>query len=376
MQISGAVALVFGAGLLARSVAALEAVDPGFDPEGVLSVRLSLPAASYAGPGDVLDFQARAIETLRATPGVSTAGAVSMMPFEGGGLCDGVAAAGREGSGIECAEYRMVRGDYFAAMKIRFLSGRPIDEGDVRNTARVAMLTRVAAELLFPAGDALGQTITGRGAEWEVVGVVEDVRHFGLDREPTPEVYLPFAQSPVRFFTLVARASGDSAAALRDVEGGIIALDPSLALRSVVSLQDLVRESTTAYRFRRLLAAGFGALALLVAATGIGGLLSYRVRARTREIGIRMAIGASGRAAAGMVISETMRVVVVGLALGAAGAWGTGRLLASWLFGVSPADPITGLQVLAWLAIVALAAAAIPVRRAVRVEPVEALRSD
>ncbi len=261
-------------------------------------------------------------------------------------------------------------------MGIRLLAGRGFTDDDRRGAPNVAVINRSLADLAFPDGAPVGRRITGRRATWEIVGVVDDVRHFGLDAPSKPQVYLPFQQAPFRFLTLVVRSEVAGRTLLSSVRETIRSLDPQLPVPEVRPLENVVAGSIAAPRFRAGIFLGVGGLALLLAVTGVAGLLTYSVHQRRREIGIRMALGSSSAGIGRLVMAYAARLTVLGVVFGGASSLAAGRLLGTFLFEVSEYDPAVALQSVLVLSLTALAGACLPMRRATGVDPVSTLREE
>lgn len=277
-------------------------------------------------------------------------------------------------------DIQVVTPDYFRAMGIALLGGRTFGEADAGLESPVAVINETAARRYWPDGDPLGARIRQPGNEWaRIVGVVEDVRHQGLSREPRGELYFLHAHSPrvwypVRAMTLVLRTGTDPTALADAVRREVRGLDPSLALYRVETMQRAVTRSTASERFAMLLQLVFGAVALVLAAVGIYGVLAHSVAQRTQEIGIRMALGAEKGRILGLIVRQGMGLAAMATGLGLLGALAAGQVLASLLFGVSPRDPVTFGAVAATILTVAFLATWLPARRAAAVDPQTALR--
>jgi predicted permease len=390
-EIALALVLLTGAGLLIRSAVALGGVDPGFDPNGVVAGRISLSEASYPGPGQVTAAFTRIQERIAAVPGVSGAALVSAAPLEGGNT-NGLVPEGRPlelGSAINSA-MRLVTPDYFATMRIQLLRGRIFTADDRAGATRVMIINQTLAREAFPAQDAVGKRIAccepgpDGSPNWkEVVGVVADVRAQGLAEEPVPEFYLPMLQAPVaawswtdRTMTVAVRSGADAASIMGPLRRAVAEVDPSVPLYDLGTMQGRVIESLAQSRFTTMLLTAFGALALILAAIGVYGVISYGVAQRTQEIGIRVALGARRGDVLAMVVRHGAVLAAVGLAVGLAGALLLSRLLGSLLFRISPTDPPTFATGVVVLTAVAVLAAALPAMRAARTDPMVALRND
>ncbi|HEX2253289.1 MAG TPA: ABC transporter permease [Thermoanaerobaculia bacterium] len=390
-ELALATLLVLGAGLLLRSFWTLQQVDPGFDPGGTLSFQISLPSASYPDSPGVRAFYDRLLERLEALPGVATAAAFSGLP-----PARDVNANSTEFEGVEETEdrpanvdyYQIVTPGYFQAMGVPIVAGRPFQAGDTPTSAPVAVINQALAERFYPNENPVGKRIRrgwfGDDEPWyTVVGVAADVKQGGIDQPTGTELYLLHGQwdnveglSPPRTLYLAVRTAGDPLAQVPGVRRAVGALDPSLPLAEVKTLDRAVADSLTRPRFVTLLVAVFAAIALLLAAVGTYGVLAYAVEERRHEVGVRMALGADAGRVLRMVVGQGMRPVIAGLVLGLAGALLTGRLLASQLYGVTATDPVTYAVVPAVLVAVALVACLIPGRSATRTDPATALRSD
>ena len=391
--VTGEVALSFlllvGAGLLIRSFTRLMDVDPGFHTENRLLFSVSMPN-SYGEHGVGKQFLDRFLERLATVPGVMAAGAVSQRPVEGGDFGMGIApVAGplSTAAHVPWAGWRVVTPDYFRAVGLPLLQGRVFDAGDKPVWAergqpvpdrRVVISARLA-RLLFPTEDAIGRLVSlwkGQGnMHAEVVGVVGDMRERGLSFDPSLTVYLPYGRNAVPG-EFVIHTQGNPLALVPSIRAIVAGMDPDLPIADVRSFEDVVRRSVAPQRFNTILLGVFGGLALLLATTGIYGVLSYSISRRTSEIGLRVALGASTRAILGMAIAQGMRPVLIGLAAGGAGAWWLSRYFTALLFGIQRFDILTYLAVAALLLATALLACYIPGRRAMRIDPALALRAE
>jgi predicted permease len=382
-ELALAVLLLVGAGLLLKSFARLTQVDPGFDPANALTFSLSLPA-SYADDASRAAFYARVTGALAALPGVQGASAALAVPpvpmhFN---LSFTVKGQPPPRPGYEpTLEVRMADDRYFDVLGVAVLKGRAFTSSDRAGAPGVVILTESAARKFFPAGDALGQIVQlgwklddGSLAGGEVVGIAADTRSHGLDVAPPAQVYLPVAQLPVSSMSFVVRtetAPGDYAAAVRQA---VHDLDPKLPINRLETLEERVSRSIADRRFYMLLLATFAAVALLLAAIGIFGVLSYLVAQRTREIGIRMALGAPRATVIAMVLRQAMTPALAGIAMGLVAALALSHYMRSMLFDLAATDAATFASVAGLLTTVALVAAWWPARRATRVDASTALR--
>jgi putative ABC transport system permease protein len=385
------VMLVACAGLLLRSFWALRQVEPGFDQERVLTMDLTLPDAGYAKGGQVARFYRQLLERLRGLPGVEAAAATSSLPMRGGRSNWDVNVEGRPtppGEASPSPYYHAVTPDYFRALGIRVLRGRDFLPEDDGARLEVAMVNESAARMLWPGEDPLGKRFRFAGREanpfpWvTVVGVVADTRSTSLQEGPRPEYYMlhgPLAESQDiahRFMTVVLRTRMPPMALAGPARGVVRELDAGLAVANVRTLEQVTLRTASRTRFTALLLAMFGAAGLALAAVGIYGVLAFAVAQRTREMGIRMALGASRGSVLRLVVGQGLRLTAFGMVLGVAASLAVGHLLRGLLFGISASDPLTFLGVVGVLGSVALLASYLPARRATAVEPVTALRSE
>jgi predicted permease len=382
-ELALALTLLAGAGLLMRSFARLQAVDPGFDAENVLTVNLLPPATSYAGPPQFMAFYDELLERLRRRPGVRAVGASTITPLSGSNTDTGFLIEGRpvpqDRTEAPVAWYRQVTPGYFEAMRMRIVAGRGISEDDRADAPPVVVINETMARRYWPNEDPIGKRISGEGQDgpWvTVVGVVRDVRHNGLDQAPLVEMYLPFEQQPGRGMTLVVRTARDPLALASAVREEVRAIDPDLPLGATASLEQLVGRSVALPRLYLTFFGFFAFVALLLAAIGIYGVTAHAVAQRTQEIGIRMALGAQRTDVVGMIVRQSAVLVGAGLAFGLALALLLSRALGSLLFDLSPTDPLTYAIIAAVLAAVAMLASWMPARRATRVDPLVALRTE
>jgi predicted permease len=378
-----ALVLLSGAALMFRSVERLLAVDPGFDPRGVLTLQVSLVGERYAEDAAVRAFQDRLLERATALPGVESAALAGQVPLGGNGDRWGFRIAGRrlanpaEAPSLE--RYSVTPG-YFAVMGIPLRRGRLLDAGDGPGGPEVMLISESAARTLFPAGDPLGERaqIGGPDAPWRtIVGVVGDVRHHGLEPEPALQMYLPQAQLTDSFLVLVVRAAvGEPGSLVVPLRRAVRALDPAVPVYAIAAMEELVDRAASRHRFTLLLLELFAGIAVLMAAVGLYGVVAYAVAQRTGEVGVRMALGARRRHIVGLFASGGLALTGAGLALGLAAALLLTGFLRSLLFEVRAGDPAVFAAAVVLLALVALAAHLVPVRRALRLDPTSALRHD
>jgi putative ABC transport system permease protein len=376
-----ALVLLVCTGLMIRSFQHITSVDPGFDPNGMLTVRVQLPPARYARAQTVAFYDALR-ERAGTLPGVQAVGLANVLPIDGGGpyltFQEQGAPPAPDGNEPD-ANVRVVDPGYFQTMRIAVREGRSFTERDTLDAPHVAVINETMARKYWPGQDPIGKriayTVIDGNADWrEIVGIAADVKHNGLDLPEDPAVYAPYTQAPNNNMALVFRTSGDPAQLTNGLRGEVKALDPNLPVYSVRTMDTILSGSLGLRRFGMLLLGLFGALALVLAAVGIYAVLSYSVTQRTHEVGIRMALGALDRDVRRMIVRQGMVLALGGLAVGAVVAFLITRLLSTLLFEVSTADPLayTGAAVL--LAAVALFACYLPARRATKVDPMVALR--
>ena len=384
VEIALALVLLVGAGLFLRSFSRLASVHPGFEPQHVVKADISLPRFQYATPQQWSGFVDALLQRIHAQPGLEDSAAVVPIPLVQGNVNLGfeiVGAPPAASGDTRSADYASVSPGYFRVMAIPLMTGRLFDEHDIRSAAPVTLVSKALAEHYFPNQDPIGKRIAfsfppDPGIPREIVGVVGDVRDVSLGQAPAAMMYVPFAQAPFWGAGIVARSRLTVSAAAGEIRAAVGKLDASLPVTDVASLPDLIDASVAEERFRTLLIGLFGAMALVLATTGVFGVISYSVSCRTTEIGIRSALGASRGAILRMVLRETLVLIVAGLAIGVPGALAAAHLMRHLLFGVSASDPATIALVVLLLGIVAMLAGVIPARRAMRVDPIVALRND
>jgi putative ABC transport system permease protein len=381
VQIGVALVLLVGAGLLINSFVRLSRVDAGFDPESVVWLRVQLPERYETPEARVLFFE-RLQERLAALPGVTATGAIHGLPLDGNRSIISAVFEGAEAvpeNEQPRFPHHSVTAGYFDALAIPIRAGRAITPADVSGGPPVAVVSETFARTHWPDGPAVGRRLRIGGAEqWTtVVGVAGDVRHHDLTQPPEPLLYRPLAQATRTNVTYALRyGRAEQGALLRGAREAVWAMDPTIPLDRFGTLPAHVRGALVQPRFYTLLLAGFGAVALGLAFVGLYGTLAYVVRARARELGIRVALGAARRDVHRSVVGQGMLLAVIGIALGGAAAIAASRALAALVFGVTPTDVPTFLAVVAAMALVALAACWLPARRAARTDPVTALRAE
>ena len=382
-QVALALVLLVGAGLLVRSLTRLLAVAPGFDPSHVTTVHLALEDRSYAQPARQAAFWHQLLDRLRARPGVQDAGVITFLPLAGPGAATSFTVIGQPppapGQG-PVADIRIADADFFHAMRIPLVRGRLFGADDTPAGAEVAVVNEQLAKRTWPGEDPIGKRVkvswTHADAEVTIVGVVGDIRDRALDAEVRPTLYYSLDQEPASEMNVVLRTTATPAALTGELRSAVRALDSQVPLGTVTTMDETVAASTLNRRFPMQLLALFAALAVALAAVGIYGVLAYTVRLRTREIGVRLALGAAPRGLVGMVVRSGLPYVLAGVAVGTAGALAASSVLRGLLFGVGTADPVTYAGVAAFLVGVGLLASWLPARRAAKVDPVVALRAE
>jgi predicted permease len=392
-QIAFAFALLVGAALFLASFQRLLQVDPGFKAPGVVTASVSLPEVRYAKREDWRHFVDRALPALRAIPGVTLAGATNMIPLGTDHNDSVIFAEGhqmRPGESVISPLNIVATPGYFETMGIPIVKGRSFEERDDESSLRVAIVDERLAQHFWPDSDPIGRRLyrpsdpknlqkTDEHTIWlTVVGVTRSLRYEHLDDTGAPvgAYYLPAAQAPDNNFTFALKTAGNTDSVVRSLRAEIVRLDPDLAVFNVHSMSERIDLSLAPRKTSMLLANAFGGVALFLAALGIYGVLAYLVAQRTREIGIRVALGSSRAAILGLVLREGFQLVLIGLVLGVIGAASLQKLVATEIYGVRPLDPVVLASVMVLLSIVALAACAVPARRALRVDPIIALRSE
>jgi putative ABC transport system permease protein len=366
--------LLVGAGLLVKSFARLMDVSPGFDPDHLLTFNLALPSST--DPAHQLAFYQQVLQRLQALPGVQVAGAVSRLPLAGGNSSRSFHSPGIEKD--YSADVRVSTPDYFRAMAIPLLRGRSFTESDLGGSLNVAVVNEALARTVFPGQDPIGKQLTNFGPDkltLLIIGVVGNVRHVGLNTDPHSEVYqlLGQAQWP-SMFVAIRSATSDATSVTSAAQNAVWSVNKDVPLASVRTMQDVIANSVQRRRFSMLLLTIFAGVAMLLAAIGLYGVMSYAVAQRTKEIGIRMALGARRPDVLALVITQGMTLVLMGIAAGTLLSLGMARLISGMLFGITATDPLTFAGVAVLLGTVAFLANYLPARRAASVDPMVALR--
>jgi putative ABC transport system permease protein len=383
-EIALALTLLVGAGLLLVTFRNLQQVDAGFDPSHVVTMPAYLPEWKYATAGQQRTFFMRAVSELAGIPGVSAAAAVNDLPLSGNNSSGAITPEGfppPPPNQRESADRRSITPAYFTAMGIRVLQGRAFTDADNERSPAVLIVSRSLAEHYWPRESAIGKRLklaryTVQASWVPIVGVVADVRHRTLARESRQVVYYPHAQRPSGSMELVVRSTDGSAGLAVALRTTMRGLDPDLPIDPIRPMSDLLRTSLLRQELEFGVLASFALLAVTLAAAGIYGVMSYTIALRAREFGIRLALGASGKHIMLLIAGHGLRVTAVGIASGALGAWAASSALAGLLYGVRPADPLVFGSTAALLTAIAMGACVVPIWRALRVNPIDALRGE
>lgn len=389
VEVALSLVLLFGAGLMIRSFQRLQRVNPGFDSQNVMTMTLAVARSQFPTPPQQIAFYQQVLDRVRALPGVRSAGVVDNVPVDGGGSHQPIAIEGRPALAMADqpeVDVRIATPGYLSSMRIPIVRGRDFNDSDAVSRPGVVLISETMAREFWPGENPVGKRLTLTffpGVVREIVGIVGDVKMDGLDQtRPSSSLYIPLAQltpSPLgewRSFPmiLVIRTENAPAAIVSAATNTVHEINSDIPVRDVLSMNEVLSNSVGQQRFNMLLLGAFGVLALFLAAIGIYSVLSYSVRRRVQEIGIRLALGAKLEDVLRMVVFEGMKPVVFGVVLGIAGAFALGRLVASLVFSVKPTDPITFFAAAALLALISLFACVIPAYRATRVDPIAALR--
>lgn len=383
-ELALALTLLAGAGLLIRSFQHLSNVSPGFNPDHLVTLNLSLPNAKYPSDTAQIQFFDRALAAIGSARGVKSVAAVSVMPFSGGWSTSSFTVEGftpAERSQGPWGDIRVVNEDYIQAMDIPIKAGRFFHANDRQGSQEVAVIDEVMAKKFWPGANPLGKRITfdeaSDSANWiSVIGVVGHTAQEGLDKEARIQLYLPYRQAGSSNLTLAIRTLGDPTAVIPDVRRAVQSVDPDEPLARIETMSNLLSQSIGPRRLSTVMLGLFAGLALLLAALGIYGVIAHSVTQRTQELGVRMALGAARRDVLSLVMLQGARIAGIGLVIGMAGAFGLTRLMKSQLFEVNATDPVTFVSVAALLVTVALVATLVPALRASRLDPVQALRKE
>jgi putative ABC transport system permease protein len=380
-EVSLSLMLLVGAGLMIKSFLRLQQVNPGFNPDRVLTAKISLPPSNYPDPARRSAFFRQLLAQLETVPGVQSVGATTTLPLSGSSMNFRFSVEGQPSSpgDLSQAQYRAVSPGYFRTMGIPLREGRDLTERDGPDAPGVVVINETMARKLFPQGGALGKRLIinyGKPAPREVVGIVGDVKHLKLEEPPKPEMYVPYAQNPWGFMTVVLRTSVSPDNLASAVRNEVWKVDKGQPVDNVLTLNQVLYESVAQPRLYMLLLALFAALAIVLSATGIYGVMSYIVSQRTHEIGVRLALGARPNDVLKLVVRQGMLVVLVGVVLGLLISFALTRTMSGLLYGVSATDFATYAEVFLLLLGVAFLACYLPARRATKVDPLIALRNE
>jgi putative ABC transport system permease protein len=381
VELALAVVLLASAGLLIRSFSRLMAIDPGFQPKGLLTARIELPDSKYATDAQKSQFFAQLLDNIRHLPGVRSASADAFLPFTGIIAGTGAEVEGRAPLSVSeqpVIDVAVVEPHFFETMGIPLLQGRLFTDREALEVSHKVVISRAMAQKLWPNEDPVGKRVTihmkRKDEPSEVIGVVGDVKHAGLDADVHPTAYWPHPELAFSFMTLIVRTDGDPVALAPTILQAVRSIDKDLPVVDVASMNKLLSVSLARARFSTVVLGVFAGIALLLAVIGIYGVISFGVTERTHEIGLRVALGAQQTDILGMVLRQGLMLAFAGVTIGMLSAFGTTRLMSSLLFGTSPTDPVTYVAVVFLLAMVALAACYVPARRASQVDPMVALR--
>jgi putative ABC transport system permease protein len=381
LEIALALVLLIGSGLLIRSFGRLRAEDPGFDSSNLLTVRLLLPNAKYSQDTQRIAFFQQLVQRVQSLPGVRSAGAISFLPFTGLGAATRFDLEGRPApaKGQEpTGDVRVVDGGYFQTMRIPLLKGRFFTEREQTQESHVVIINEAMARDLYPGEDPIGKRVTismkEKNEPSEIIGVVRDVKHVGLETPARAMTYWPHPELAYSAMTVIVRTDSNPLALAEAVRREVLVLDKDQPIADVRTMEQVLSDSVARARFSTMLPGIFAGVALLLAAVGIFGVMSYTVSERTHELGLRMALGAQASDVLKLVVRQGMTLALVGVAFGLGAAFALTRVLAGLLYGVSATDPVTFACIAVALASVALVACYLPARRATKVDPMVALR--
>jgi putative ABC transport system permease protein len=391
LEVALALVLLIGTGLLVRSLWALSHVDPGFDPKGVITFGV-FPPPRYDAAERAVDLYQRVASAIASLPGAGEVALSNHVPLTGASLPRPIEVPGRspDPQGDPPVLFRTISAEYFDVMRIPMRKGRAFAPTDIALASRVAIINETLARRFFPGQNPIGKFVTlfksaqarsdfGERFSVEIIGVVGDVRHTALQAAPEPEVYIPYTVNPWGQMNVVVRTRGDTEALLNEIPRAVSAIDrdiPVAGAQRPGALTQAVAGQSARQRFTVTVLSGFAGGALLLAALGIFGVIAYIVTLRTREFGVRAALGATPRDIVRLVIRQTTGVVVVGLVVGFGAALALTRLMTRLLYNVPATDPLTFASLTVFLAVVALLASYFPARRAARVDPMVALRNE
>ncbi|MCH7474349.1 MAG: FtsX-like permease family protein [Gemmatimonadetes bacterium] len=385
VEVALALVLLIGAGLLLQTFASLSRVDPGFDTEKALTAEINLPAARYPRSAERREFYDKLIPVLEATPGILSAGAISVFPLSGnpgGGTSLHRAGATTVDEGfVNHANFRVVTPGYFRTMGMTLLAGRQYTSRDGVEPPAVAIINQTLASQLWPGQDPIGRKMfsgqpSDPGSEFEVIGLVADVRETSLGEAVKPEIFIAYPQFAMQEMVLLVRTIGDPDAMAKTLQDAVLSVDPNQPIEAVQSVDAILARSVSEPRFNMILLGSFAIVALLLSMIGIYGVTSQAVSSRIHEIGVRMALGADSSSILALIVTQGLVPTAIGIVFGLAIAFAGTRLLSGMLFGVAPTDPITFVAGAGVLVLAALAGSAVPALRAARVDPTRALAAE
>lgn len=383
LEVALAVILLVCAGLVIKSLARLQSVDPGFDPKNLLTVRISLPGSRYREDPQVIGFFQQLMTKVKTLPGVRDVSGNAFAPFTGSGSATNFTIEGRAKppAGEDwVTDVRVVTGDYFRTMSIPLRQGRTFSDAEMKEAKRVVIINESLARIYFSNENPIGKRLTinmkDDNQSTEVIGVVGDVKHNGLDSPVRAMIYWPHPELAFSFMTLLVRTEKNPLSLVGAIQREVLSLDKDQPITDVRTMEQLLARSTALSRFASVLLAIFAALAILLASVGVYGVMSYSVAQRTREMGIRLSLGATTSDVISLVFRQGVLLAGLGLAIGLTAAAFAANLFSSLLFGIGPRDPQTFALTAVFLAVVALIACLIPARRASRVNPITALRCE
>ena len=381
-EVASALVLLIGAGLLIKSFFQLQRTESGLRPDNVLTMRVSLPAARYNTPQTAATFYQQVLERTSNLPGVESAGIVNMLPLQQAGFNGPVRVEGEAppppGQDV-LVEFRSASADYFRSLGIPLIAGRFLNEQDAENSAPVVIINQEFADKKFPNDDPIGKRISALSNGWQtVVGVVGNVKQYRLTRGAIPEVFIPYNQATytglIQSMSLVVRTKSDPAGLAEALRQQVLGVDPNQPVYNVKTMENVIDDSMSGSRMNTMLLSIFAGLAMILAMIGIYSVMSYTVTQNTREIGIRMALGAQARDVLKLIVGQGLVLTLIGVVVGVAAAFGLTRLMSSLLYGVTTTDPLTFIIVSVILVAVAVISCYLPARRATKVDPMIALR--
>jgi len=383
IQVALSVLLLVGAGLLLRSYSRLTMVDPGFNPQNLLTAELQLPVGDYTGAAQRYQAFSGIVEETEALPGVVSASLIDRLPLRDSGGDIYIWDADQppvDPSEWQTAYARLVMPDYFETMQIPIMAGRDIETADMSSQRLIVVINQQLAETIFPDQFPIGKRLavgTGDDATvFEVVGLVGNTRVYHVSSDPYRAMYFPYIFSPAANMRIAIRTSGPAAAMVQPVRDTLGRIDRNIPLAEPLAMEEIIADSLGTWRIISSLLAVFALIALFLAATGLYGVLAYYVSSRSHEIGVRMALGAQASSVVGMIVKRGMLLVGIGLVVGIGGALGTNRLLADLLYEVGFGDVLTFVVVGLFLTVIALLACLLPGRRAAKLDPVRSLQVD